>query len=542
MPNRLRSLLRLEPLEARDVPSGNVTASLSRVGPRQYRLSLAGDEYANDVVIAQAVVTGRNGTTVNGAAAYDLAPLLGPYDRITGVKADLGDGNDVFEVAAYDPTQASVGGDLRVAMGDGSDAVRLTVGTNVRNVRVAHTGGPADRDLTTVDATVGNGISGGVTVSNQAGTHETTLTGTIARSAVFTGVGGGDINNDTFVNGRATLTSTAAIGGSLTARYTYILGTGFPTINLSGSVGGDVVLGNPGNSGAKMRLTDLSVGRNVRIQTGSIGMIGDYCRVVLENSRVAGSVSVKGGIGSESLALSNTKVGGNVTFGAVIGDAQFIVSSGTSIQGSLTYSVGDTFEPFFLCRAITDSVFIRKSVSISFGRNSTYYVDVHNIGGHGVQILGNLTVRTKDNTYPTYNGGKVRLFGASVAGSVRVTNGAGRDTVLIDQTDIGGNLSVNTGTGVDAVAFGTNTDYPGVTNVQGNLLVNLGRNVVDETTRDVLQVAAQPAADLLSLRVYGKVAGDCVKPGVAPGGGYLSFYDIATGSAERVGYPSFLPE
>src|SRR3954454_22703563 len=76
MPSRHRPALRLDALEPRTVPSGDVAAALARVGPGQYRLTMTGDAYANDVVINQAIVSGRNGTTLNGGAAYDFAPLL----------------------------------------------------------------------------------------------------------------------------------------------------------------------------------------------------------------------------------------------------------------------------------------------------------------------------------------------------------------------------------------------------------------------------------------------------------------------------------
>jgi len=91
--SRSRAFLNVEQLETREVPAGNVTATLSGGA-----LFLAGDQFSNQVSVQQnslgdIVILGRNGTTINGQpSVYAGRGIPGAF------AADMGAGDDHLEV------------------------------------------------------------------------------------------------------------------------------------------------------------------------------------------------------------------------------------------------------------------------------------------------------------------------------------------------------------------------------------------------------------------------------------------------------------
>lgn len=114
--------------------AGDVTAI---VDPTNGELRITGDALANDIEITWDgtpggyVVTGRDGTTVNGAASFTA-------DGARGILVNFGAGNDRLAV-----TQARVRGALRVRGDEGDDAIVLN-GVRLRGRAAIRGGAGAD--------------------------------------------------------------------------------------------------------------------------------------------------------------------------------------------------------------------------------------------------------------------------------------------------------------------------------------------------------------------------------------------------------------
>jgi hypothetical protein len=115
---QLQDRLRAENLESRCLLAGDVTAVLDG-----NTLELVGDDESNQIVISAAldaegeviaesyVVTGLDGTTINGAAEAT-------FEDVTHVQADLGEGDDLVQM-----TNTVVQGNVEVETGAGLDQV-----------------------------------------------------------------------------------------------------------------------------------------------------------------------------------------------------------------------------------------------------------------------------------------------------------------------------------------------------------------------------------------------------------------------------------
>jgi hypothetical protein len=575
MPTRRRAL-GVELLEARDVPSGNVTVAVTKVRLYEYRLVLTGDEYDNTLYINQQYIYGGSGTTVNGVGSISLSNLLGASDKIVGVKADLGDGNDHLEVFSYAPIGLCVGGDVTVQMGKGNDTAILRPGTNVRNVTVNQKAHTADNDTTTLAC---DRITGGVTVVTQGGTDRTTVSGVIAGNVKVTSTGGGALGSDPFEEStRTTVNSTASIGGGMSVLFTHLPGSSFPTVNLSGTIQKELVVRNPGNDGAKLNFNGLVVHDDLRIQTGAIKEDFDWCECVFNNTQIDGSLLVKGGIFRERMYLTNTDIAGDLIFNAVIGDTEIHLFDGTDIGGKLTHTVGKTGNPaapgrpatlglpVFECLADNDSVYVRKGVSLSYGPSDHYQVSLKNNPDNDTSVnlkSGGFSFKSSQTSQTPWDDSRLILDGVDVTGPLRVTAGAGQDTIAlrslkvrgdvsvntgsesdtirVDSSDLQGDFTVNTGTATDLLLFGSNSD-PDVrpaTSILGDFRCKLGRQGTGTTDRDLLKVVAQTAPyPAVSLQVQGVVTADCVQPGTGSSGSF-AFFDFQTGAAQRVGYSTF---
>jgi len=111
---RPRALLSVEHLETRDVPAGNVSATLSGGA-----LFLAGDQFSNQVSVQQnqlgdIVILGRNGTTINGQPSVYVGRTIP-----SAFAADMGAGDDHLEVLGV------FAGAITLQGGVGNDSIVL---------------------------------------------------------------------------------------------------------------------------------------------------------------------------------------------------------------------------------------------------------------------------------------------------------------------------------------------------------------------------------------------------------------------------------
>jgi hypothetical protein len=106
-----------EVLELRRLLSGNVTAVTTGVGI-EGTITLTGDNKSNDITIGRSnfdyVITGNNGTTVNGAASVTLVD-----GHFRNIIAKMGNGDDVLTFGGDGFNSADVD------MGNGKDTVNI---------------------------------------------------------------------------------------------------------------------------------------------------------------------------------------------------------------------------------------------------------------------------------------------------------------------------------------------------------------------------------------------------------------------------------
>jgi hypothetical protein len=111
-PTSSRGQLRVEPLEGRWVPAGNVTATVDHGD-----LVVTGDAESNNVEIIQTAegiqVIGDFGTTVNGGASFTAVGVT------KDVVVSLGDGDDTLGMALNVPR------DLTIVLGAGGNVVNF---------------------------------------------------------------------------------------------------------------------------------------------------------------------------------------------------------------------------------------------------------------------------------------------------------------------------------------------------------------------------------------------------------------------------------
>lgn len=138
--------LTLQSLEARENPSGNVTATL--IGGQ---LKIDGDDLGNDIRIVQnatsVTVTGRNGTTVNGFTSVRFGAT-----SLEKAEIKMNGGNDILAIA-----RLVTSGDQVIELGDGNDRTNLT--GDVTGTLVAIIGGAGDDTVNGTNLTSGGDMS-----------------------------------------------------------------------------------------------------------------------------------------------------------------------------------------------------------------------------------------------------------------------------------------------------------------------------------------------------------------------------------------------
>lgn len=166
---RRRTALCLEPLEARDVPAGDVIASVSRG-----TLTLTGDDFGNSVELlvtpTGVTVTGVS-TSVNGQPELTAVPF-GP---ITSIRAQLVGGDDFLRFnAASDLTSIR---SATIDLGDGSNTFYLQLTGKLTLGGLTYIGSDGQDNLRiSAGAGLGSRIGGTTSLNFGGGGSSTTIT------------------------------------------------------------------------------------------------------------------------------------------------------------------------------------------------------------------------------------------------------------------------------------------------------------------------------------------------------------------------------
>jgi hypothetical protein len=247
-PAARRAALALQTLEGRDVPAGNVFASLSATGV----LTLVGDNAANAVTIritgTSVTVAGDPGTTVDGL------PLVSAPRAVQAVQAAMNGGNDVVRI---DPTaNFFVPGSVAVNLGEGTNSLSLQTAGRIVLGSLAVAGGTGN-DAIAVAGGFGTGsiITGAASIGTGGGANAVTLRRVAVGGPVAVATGDGadtlTIDASTFFN-----TFTANLGaGNDAIRIAQARGSATPvefrgTVSVHAGVGNDtLLLGRAGAAG-----------------------------------------------------------------------------------------------------------------------------------------------------------------------------------------------------------------------------------------------------------------------------------------------------
>jgi hypothetical protein len=238
-PAARRAVLDLQTLEGREVPAGNVVASLSATG----QLTLVGDNAGNAITIrvtgTSVTVTGSPGTTVNGHSSVTRAGV------VRAVQANMNAGDDVVRIDAF--ANFLVPGSVAVNLGAGNNTLNLQTSGRLA-LGSLDVVGAAGNDAVAVAGGVRTGsvVTGTTSIALGGGADAVTLRRiTFGAVSVTTGDGADTltIDDSTFSN-----TFSAALGtGNDTIRLGRFAGSASPvdfrrTVSINAGAGDDSLL------------------------------------------------------------------------------------------------------------------------------------------------------------------------------------------------------------------------------------------------------------------------------------------------------------
>jgi hypothetical protein len=368
----------------------------------------------------------------------------------------------------------TVGGSATVSLGDGANLFHttkpntLTVGKNL-----TVTGG-AGHDLvsfgTSADAL---NIGGRLSLNLLGGENETDLTsGTIGGSFRYAG---GDGIDYVYMAAAGDLT----IGGSFTATpgngYNLFRGEAAHTV----SVGTNLNF-TGGANGDEFKLGDqptfLSVGGNLTVNLGGAGNMETNLWTT-RGLDVGGNATFTAGAGYDTVILYGaTTIGGNLAYNLGAGQNAIYVNDGgydgTAVVGrGLSYTGGADHDVVNL-----DALTVGTNVALALGGAPTGFQAVRIGMNHDkpVVVNGNLTVNIGESD--SYVG----VFRTQVGGNLSVTTGNKIDQVDLDDTAVIGLAMFNLGGGADQLNLDTNAKdinnalLTGEVHIGGALTVNAG--------------------------------------------------------------------
>lgn len=441
-----------------------------------------GEEATDRTGLGALAVTNGNGFDTLLAGGESLS-VIGAVAINNGPNSNALFGNG--SVTQFATTQnLQLGGTTTITNGLGDDDVEFGLGAagavNTSGLIISDGLGAATTKFLAANNTVaGNfGLTTKGTNTFLAGGTNFTVGGALALAGASNKV---DLlsSNSIHVTG-----ATKIIGGNNSGEVT--IGTGGTTGVFLGGLnvanGGSTTfagLNNTISGNFALTASSLSISGDQTLITGSMTVTGPGVNIGGNSFTVMGSTSMKGGnvalnSSLETLLRGTVAIsGGSVTLGSVetrlgasnlAGVGNVTINSDTTIAGNLAVtSLGGAFNSNFLL-ALTGSLTISGAQSVS-------------LAGDGTSIAGNLTISNM-----AAGANQVTILGTQVGGTSNVNTGAGNDAISVDAsvfrgavtiamgdgddtfnaarstTDIstvfGASVSVDMGTGTDAVAIG----------------------------------------------------------------------------------------
>jgi hypothetical protein len=459
--------LRLERLEAREVPAGQIQAALT-AGV----LTLTGDDDSNVVTLkvtsTDITLTPDGATAINGQAAGTPVTLTG---AATTLKAALKSGADSLVIDAA--ADLILPGGAKVDLGDGDNTLNFTTDGKIE-LRSLSVGGGDGTDTVTVDAGTGLGkVNGPATFDGRLGLIFLTLQDIqLPRSAgvMIKGVGGRYGSSLTLSN--VTAAGVVSMGVQDAGFFCMVTDSTFGRLNIATSKGlqlffltrtavtGDIVVGGVGR--ASINATQCAIGGNVTMSGFATGFVANDVTVsgnVTTTGIEGGGVAADGPFSARNVvattatgaasfsangATTTVHIAGNLTvFGPAGAGVSFNTGAQSEVQGNVTLTGGrfiDHFGASFRLR-------IGGNLTINLaGEDNTV-----GMGGSGfpVEVGGNLTIRTGDGN-DTISLRFVNILGATV-----ITTGSGADTLNVENgANFAGTFFANLGNGDDLIALG----------------------------------------------------------------------------------------
>jgi len=376
-----RPVLSLQCLEAREVPAGNVTATVSPLGV----FAILGDDDANDITVnvtaTGATITGNAGTTVNGAGSATVGTFK-------SIKADLKGGDDVFSI---DPAAGfKVTGATSITLGDGDNTLNMITTGKI--------------ELAALTVKGGDGMDT-VTVQGGAGTNSV-----VNGAALFSYLNGGSTTNLTDIKFGTTAKVVATEGAGLDTND--VLGTNLTVVKtLAASLGSS----NP----AQVVLTDSSI--------GGLTASGMVIQALLENTTVTGNIVMKGGYQADVQMTDGVSIK-NVTLTAPLPSIETTpLTTGSTINGNLTLTgTGWTSVSLLGTTTVTE---VKGNVTVTGGWFNDSFVADSNF-----KVGKSLTLNLKggDNNVSIGDG----VAAVTIGGNLKITGGNGNDTILLDRVTL----------------------------------------------------------------------------------------------------------
>ena len=482
-----RRPLRFDRLEARENPAGVVTAV--QVGDV---LTLTGDDLDNAIQVSNVnndsakttvTVTGQNGTLIGNATSKTFEkvramrivmnggndfvttdPATGEFEFWGPVNIDLGDGNNSL---VLDPDGRLYVENLTVKAGDGFDAILVngdpaSTKDDIFNPSFSLGDGGADVSLNSFAVVGPLKVKAGAGADSLAVNNvPLVVVNTVDKPAPLTAqLGDGPASVTLSTGGRATgvikvgaMTVTAA--GDVDVRSIGAASVGSMAIDAGPTGAASVIL----DSGAAIK-GDLTVrGNGVDLATGTgdtlsvggnLNLLG---RDVSLDLPAAGAVTVgrgltvqAGGSASVEAGGAGVTVGGNLAVSGVGTAIHFFTAGPSRVKGNASVR-GGTWDDQFAANA--------------------QFVAARNL---------NLSLGGGDNTVVVTGAGT----DPDVGGNLSITTGAGADAVTLDHVRVAGRTAVRTGAGADQVSILAGSTFVGPT------LIDLGSG------DDVLAVAPTP--------------------------------------------------
>ena len=290
-------------------------------------------------------------------------------------------------------------------------------------------------------------LGGNLTIAGAKATQTVALFGTVGGNVVYTAAPGPMPGTLGTASDEINLEPTTVIGGNLTLG----LGSGTNTVRLKGGTvrGGLTIAGGAGADRVEITASaDLVVGASAAFNLGDGN--NTVLGIATRQMRVGGAFTYTGGVGNDTFDLDAS--GAGLSVGT---DARFTLGTPLGFDSNTA-----AFE------------------FLSAGRNITF---IGGAGADNIETSGILSAGV-NLTAVLGNGANVldsNLLGSGtnvIGGSFTYTGGMGADTVTVDNTTIGRNVSVALGEAVGGSNsfFGTGTKGPGPVTVYGNLKVTDG--------------------------------------------------------------------